>query len=148
MTELACQRAFADVGILLSQPIINDSRYDYIADIEGKLYKIQCKSSTHNKDYTAFTFAVSNRNWNGGQKRSYKDEVDFFFTCFDGIDYLIPIEDVGVSSKTLRLSAKLEEKNIAWAKDYEFLKTLEKINYTIPDFVYQDNRNNKNKKTV
>lgn len=140
ITELFCQLAFSEVGILLSQPITNDSRYDFIADVGGKLYKIQCKASNSNKEGTAFTFSVSNRNWNGGQKRSYKDEVDFFFTNFNGINYLIPINDVGVSSKTLRLEAKTLENNIAWAKDYEFFSTLKKIGYEIPNFVYQDNR--------
>jgi len=148
MTELACQVAFSDVGILLSQPIINDSRYDFIADIEGKLYRVQCKSSAPNEDGTAFTFLVSNRNWNGGQKRSYKGEVDFFFTTFEGVDYLIPIDDVGVSSKTLRLKAKTDENNIAWAEDYEFLTSLKKIGYTTPDFVFQDTRDKSYSKKI
>lgn len=132
--------AFSEAGILLSQPIINDSRYDFIADVEGKLYKIQCKTSKANKNETAFTFSVSSHNWNGGQKRSYQDEVDFFFTSFNGINYLIPITDVGVSSKTLRLKASLNEATIAWAKDYEFSKILSNIGYNIPDFINQDTR--------
>jgi len=113
LTELACELAFSEVGIVLSKPIIA-CRYDYIAEINEKLYRIQCKSSTPKDDnYEAFTFSVSNKNWNNGQKRSYQGEVDFFFTTFEEENYLIPIEDVGVSNKTLRLKAKLNEKNIS-----------------------------------
>lgn len=140
LTELSCQNAFSEVGILLSQPIINDSRYDFIADIEGKLYKIQCKSSTTKDDDNAFTFAVSSKNWNSGERHSYQDQVDFFFTTFDDVNYLIPVNDVGVSSKTLRLYCKNNEPSIAWAKDYEFFTMLKKLGYNIPDFVYSDNR--------
>ena len=40
LTEINCQNDFTRCGILLSQPIINDSRYDFIADINGNFYRI------------------------------------------------------------------------------------------------------------
>ena len=46
LTELQCQKDFIERGILVSQPITQDSKYDYIVDIKGILYKIQCKSSS------------------------------------------------------------------------------------------------------
>lgn len=46
LTELQCQQDFIREGVLVSQPITQDSKYDYIVDILGKLYKIQCKSSS------------------------------------------------------------------------------------------------------
>ena len=40
-TELECQLAFTKLNIVISQPITPDSRYDYIADIDNKLYRIE-----------------------------------------------------------------------------------------------------------
>ena len=39
LIEIQCQKKFTECGILLSQPIINDSRYDFLADINNKIYK-------------------------------------------------------------------------------------------------------------
>ena len=144
LTEIACQEAFSEIGILLSQPIIPDSRYDYIADINGILYKIQCKSSrwVDEEKQEAFTFPVSSKNWNNGEKHSYQGQVDFFFTSFEEENYLIPISDVGVSSKTLRLSSQINESSISWASDYLFLKRIKLLGYELPEYVYTDNRKN------
>ena len=46
LTELQCELYFNSKGILLSKPIMADSRYDYIMEYNGTLYKIQCKSSS------------------------------------------------------------------------------------------------------
>ena len=57
LTEINCQNDFTRCGILLSQPIINDSRYDFIADINGSFYRIQCKSSSSvDEKESAFSF--------------------------------------------------------------------------------------------
>ena len=142
LTEIACQKAFSDVGILLSQPIISDSRYDYIADIEGKLYRIQCKTSRwiNEEKKDAFTFSVSSKNWNNGDRKSYQGQVDFFFTSFEGENYLIPISDVGVSHKTLRLYSETNDSSISWASDYIFSKAIQKIGYKLPDYIFEDDR--------
>lgn len=142
LTEIACQEAFSEIGILLSQPIIPDSRYDYIADINGILYRIQCKSSrwVDEEKQDAFTFPVSSKNWNNGEKHSYQGQIDFFFTSFEGENYLIPISDVGISSKTLRLSSQINESTISWASDYLFLKRIKLLGYELPEYIYTDNR--------
>ena len=45
LTELWCQLDFCERGIVLSQPTNPSSRYDFIADINNKLYRIQCKTA-------------------------------------------------------------------------------------------------------
>ena len=130
ITELQCQFDFSKYGILLSQPIINDSRYDYIADINGKLYRIQCKSATVNETQTAISFPTSNHNWNTGKVKSYKGQIDYFYTCYNNIGYLIPIEEADTNKyKTLRFKAAINYKNenITWAKDYEFDKIIKTL---------------------
>ena len=34
LTELQCQKDFIQKGILVSQPIVQDSKYDFIIDLE------------------------------------------------------------------------------------------------------------------
>ncbi len=135
LTEIQCQKDFSERGILLSQPIINDSRYDYLADINKKIYKIQCKSASPvAEDNRAFSFATFSKNWNNGERHDYSGEIDFFYTCFLGKGYLIPVEETGKRIKTLRLLPPLNnnQANITWASDYEIDKILSKMNYTIP----------------
>ena len=128
ITELLCQLHFAEFGILLSQPIINDSRYDFLADINGKIYKIQCKSSSSSDNGDSFYFSLVSQNWNTREKKNYQGQIDYFYTCFNGKGYLIPIEDTGRQTKTLRLKSCQENNpNINWAENYEFEKILQQI---------------------
>ena len=55
-TEIECQLAFTKLNIVISQPITPDSRYDYIVDINNKLYRIQCKTSILDTDEQSITF--------------------------------------------------------------------------------------------
>ena len=50
MTEIQCELNFTKYGIILSKPITNDCRYDYIADINGK-YKKPYLLILFSKDY-------------------------------------------------------------------------------------------------
>ena len=58
ITEIQCQYDFSKYGILLSQPIFPDSRYDFIADINGKFYKssmtILCEEERQETKETIF----------------------------------------------------------------------------------------------
>ena len=127
LTELQCQRDFSRCGILLSQPIINDSRYDFLADIDGEIYKIQCKTASPvNEKEDAIIFSSSNTTGNHSKKKDYKGQIDFFYTSYKEQGYLIPVEDAGVTQKTLRFVAnkKMDDEKVAWAKDYEIENVL------------------------
>ena len=150
LTELSCQNDFTRCGILLSQPIINDSRYDFLADINGKIYKIQCKSaSPADEKESAILFPVCNKNWNNGERKDYHEQIDFFYTCYNNQGYLVPIEDVGKRTKVLRFFTELSNagnSQITCASDYEFEKILtEKLNYNIPNLKPFTNKKQKQK---
>lgn len=138
LTELQCQQDFSRCGILLSQPIINDSRYDFLADIDGKIYKIQCKTARPtNEKKDAISFSSSNINGNHSKKKDYRGQIDFFYTSYKEQGYLIPVEDAGVTHKTLRLVAnrKMDKEKVSWAKDYEIENVLvSKLKYEIPQY--------------
>ena len=56
------------------------------------------------------------------------DDVDFFYTYYNGIHYLIPFSNSGKSETTLRFESKTPNNpTIRWAKDFEATKILEKI---------------------
>ena len=137
LTEIACQNDFTRLGILLSQPIMNDSRYDFLADINDKIYRIRCKSAIPTgKNNNAFMFPTANKNWNKGKYKDYHEQIDFFYTCYNNQGYLVPIEEVGKKGKTLRLKNEISNPRINWAEDYQIEKILvEKLNYKIPTFV-------------
>ena len=122
-TEIQCQLAFTKLNIVLSKPITADSRYDFIADINNKLYRIQCKTSILDKDEKSIIFGCKSTG-RGSEGRNYqfaysKDDIDYFYTCYNNISYLVPVEECGSSNKTLRFEAQINNPNISWAKDYE-----------------------------
>lgn len=146
LTEINCQNDFTRCGILLSQPIINDSRYDFIADINGNFYRIQCKSSSPvDEKESAFSFLTFSRTFSGN-KEEYKKEIDYYYTCFNNQGYLIPVEEAQGKNKTLRYfteKSNAGNPQISWASDYEIDKILkEKLNYNIPELLVSTKKYN------
>lgn len=128
-TEIECQLAFTKLNIVLSKPITIDSRYDFIADIAGKLCRIQCKTAMLQEDGNAIQFACKSTGRGAGGNYSHlysKDEIDYFYTCYKGISYIVPVEECGGSIKTLRFASQIDHPTISWAKDYELTTMLDK----------------------
>ena len=133
ITELKCLIGFIELGYDCSIPYGNNSKYDFIADVNSKLLKIQCKSSHqttgHGKiDEGSFTFDTTSKTTNTkGIKTSVysKDEIDYFATCWENKIYLIPVEECN-TSKTLRVSPAKNNANYSNACDYELEKVLSK----------------------
>lgn len=50
VTEVECMLAFLKLGYNVLQPYGDCERYDFVADINGKFYKIQCKTSKKTDD--------------------------------------------------------------------------------------------------
>lgn len=136
LTELSCQYDFSKLGIVLYAPITTDSRSDFIAEVNGYFLKIQCKSSTESSDGNSFTFSTCSTNWNTKITKNYKGQIDYFYTCHKGKGYLIPIEETGNKTKTLRLFA-VDKNNpsINWASDYEIEKVLKELDSSLEEFI-------------
>lgn len=127
LTELQCELFFTEKNILLSKPIVQDSRYDYIMEVNCHLYKIQCKSSTFRDGKIVFRTHMNNIRQNTTTYYS-ADDVDFFYTYYNGVHYLIPFSKSGKSETTLRFESKTPNNpTIRWAKDFEANKILEEI---------------------
>lgn len=107
--ELQCMMAFIQLGYECSVPFGNGAKYDFIADINGELIRIQCKSShytsRHGKIITdSFSFDTTCSTTNTKRTIVYtydSTQIDYFATCFEGKVYIIPVDECS-TNKTLR----------------------------------------------
>ena len=129
LTELQCQIDFTSRNILISKPITTDSKYDYIIDINHKLYRIQCKSATLSEDKNFINLKTKSTNIRTMKDSYYtKEDIDYFYTTFENISYLIPVENAGHGDTRLRFFSTQEKNpNIRWAKDYELDNILKQL---------------------
>lgn len=132
LTELQCLSAFVAQGCGVSIPYGDNSKYDFIADIDGKLIKVQVKTSSEKKNTEnaiSFSCRSTHVNCSGVKNIRYsKDEIDYFATYWNNQCYLIPVEECSVD-KTLRfaLPKNGQTKGISFAKDYTIELQLQKI---------------------
>lgn len=126
LTEQKCFIKCIELGYVVSKPLFDNARYDFILDTGKKLLKIQVKTSRwKDEEHSAFTFNCYSQHsiGNGNKIMKYTNkEIDFFMTEQEGIFYLFPAPEEGLKEKTLRvLPTKTGQiKNISFAKDYIF----------------------------
>ena len=130
LTELQCLSAFVEHGCGVSIPYGDNSKYDFVADIDGHLFKIQAKTaSLKDENSIKFSCRTTHVNCKGIKNERYSpDEVDFFATYWENKCYLIPVNECS-AEKTLRFVPPKngQLKGITFAKDYELAKQLKKV---------------------
>lgn len=99
-TELHCILDLTNLGIRCLTPVDESSKYDVVADLNGRFIKIQCKTATWATDTaqpeTAFTINTycQTTNTKSTTRHKYsKDDIDYFYTWFNGQGYLVSIEE-------------------------------------------------------
>jgi hypothetical protein len=111
VNELKCLIKFISMGYDCSIPYGDAAKYDFIVDVDGKLLRIQCKSSVNprlkngEKDLDAFQFSCVSQTTNTRETvrhRYSQEDIDYFCTSFAGNIYMVPVTECS-SSKTLRL---------------------------------------------
>ena len=131
ITEQQVGLEFLKLGYLVSKPLVQSSRYDFIVDINHKLYKVQVKTGTLKENsYIEFATSTSHTNTKGTLNLSYtKEDVDFFATMYNGECYLIPFDVCGKRSQRLRLvpTKNGQTEGITFAKDYHLKDILERL---------------------
>lgn len=101
LTELYCILDLTKMGIRSLTPTDEASKYDVVADLgKGGFIRIQCKTSCWAKDTavpeTAFYIPTSCQTTNTKKitRHKYsKDDIDYFYTYFQGQGYLVSIEE-------------------------------------------------------
>ena len=130
ITEMEVMLHFIKLGYNVSQPLNSDSRYDCIVDVDGKLLKIQIKTSHVAKAKNSFEFKCRSITTTQNQYKQSKyneNEIDFFATIWENQVYLVPVNECS-SEKTLHL---LKEKpiraNWSYAEDFIASEVLKKL---------------------
>ena len=131
ITEQQVAVEFLKLGVLISKPLVQSSKYDFVADINHNLYKIQVKTGTFKENaYLEFATSTSHTNTKGTLNLHYSEEdVDFFATMYEGECYLIPYRLCGKRSQRIRFvpTKSGQTKGILFAKDFhleDIIKTL------------------------
>lgn len=73
---------FTKFGFIVSKPLSNNARYDFIVEYNNKLYKIQVKTTSNVKDGSVMIFATKTTNYTKGSWTSNKyskKHIDAFF---------------------------------------------------------------------
>ena len=101
MTELRCILDFTNLGYRCLKPVDDSSKYDVVVDLgQGNFKRIQCKTSTWVTDTAqekvAFYIHTCCQTVNTKTTTRYKyskDDIDYFYTWFNGQGYLVSIEE-------------------------------------------------------
>ena len=135
-TEMECMLECMKLGIQVSIPFGEDSRYDFIMDYNGKLYRIQCKHCSEVLDESSQVVAVkfktvrqSGSNASIHTRTKYtKDEIDYFSTSYCGKCYLVPVEQCS-NEKNLRIIPPKngQTKGISFLENYELSEVLKTL---------------------
>lgn len=131
ITEQQVALEFLKLGYLVSKLLVQSSKYDFIVDINHKLYKIQVKTGTLKENsYIEFATSTSHTNTKGTLNLSYSPEdVDFFATMYENECYLIPYNVCGTRTQRLRVipTKNGQIKGITFAKDYYLKDVIKKL---------------------
>lgn len=127
LTELQCITRFYELGYPVSIPYGDSEKYDMIIDINGQLYRLQCKhANPHLNEENIVDYLTIRTTWQSGytkgssfKRNKYsKEDCDYFVTHYEGKNYLIPVEQCS-NEKTLRILAPKngQIKGITFLKD-------------------------------
>lgn len=106
LTEAKCIEDCIKRGYEVSLPFSGSSRYDVIADIDGKLIRIQCKASTFHEETGTLSINTtrSTTNTKGTKRHEYSEkEIDYFYTNYCQYGFLIPVNETS-TGKILRFT--------------------------------------------
>ena len=128
ITELQVAEAFLSLGYQVCKPLVSDSRYDFVVDINHRLYRIQVKTASLSEDgdYIEFKTQSSHTNTQRTVYHSYSaEDIDYFATIYNHQCYLVPINKVGSRSFRLRLKPTKngQIKNINFAENFKLEDT-------------------------
>lgn len=135
ITEQKCFMKCIEQGYIVSKPLFDNARYDFILDTGTQLLKIQVKTSRwKDEEHSSFIFNCYSQHstGNGNKRMRYsKEDIDYFMTEKDNLFYLFPAPDKDhtCQEKTLRVlpTKSGQTANISWAKDYLFEEVIKQF---------------------
>lgn len=126
-TEMYVAAYLLSLGYNVSQPMCQDSKYDLIVDVDGKLLRLQVKTARLSENNSIiFNCRSTTKNSKTNKSRRYgQDEIDYFATYWNNQAYLIPVAQCS-SEKRLHLD-KPRQSNWSFIDDYKAKEVLENL---------------------
>lgn len=133
--ETVALAEFTKSGYTVSVPFGQNSPYDLLVDIDGIIYKVQCKTTEKVHDNSVMRFNICRTNGFTGAHISYnEDEIDFFFLYCVENDYkgLLPVgNNANLPKKEFRIRLTEPQNHqmngINMAETFEFNRQLDKF---------------------
>jgi prevent-host-death family protein len=126
VAETAIAAAATKLGIDVSKPLVEHTRYDLIFGMDGQLLRVQCKWAPMRDGVIQVKLVSARYLANGEQVRTTYSarEIDALAVYCEALDrcYLVPISEVaGMKAIYLRLAAPRngQRASINWAAEYE-----------------------------
>ena len=125
-TEMYVAAYLLSLGYNVSQPFCQDSKYDLILDINGKMLRLQVKTARETEhNYITFNCRSTTKNSVTHTSRKYSsDEIDYFATYWNNKVYLVPVNECS-SEKRLHLNP-VKQSNWSYIEDYDVEEVLKK----------------------
>lgn len=118
--ESAALAKLTRAGFVVSIPFGDRARYDLVIEKDGNLERVQVK--TARVEGGSIVFPARSKAA-GMPARDYKGQVEYMAGYCPELDklYLVPIDECGTRSITLRLSPSKnnQTKGVRWAEHYE-----------------------------
>lgn len=130
ITEVSVILEFLKLGYNVLIPYGDCERYDCVVDINGKLYKIQIKTSKEEDGKIVFNTASTHYSDGKCIHTSYtKQDIDYFATFYKNKCYLIPVEEAGNRTTSLRFTAPKnnQTRGVKWANKYELEEVVKSL---------------------
>ena len=130
ITQLKVAAYLLSLGYIVSQPLVQDSKYDLIVDVNHKMVRLQVKTARKNDQNTGnsikFNCRSTTNNVRECKQRYYSEEdIDFFATFWGNDCFLIPVKECS-SEKTIWLE-KPPSSVCTYAYNYLAQEVLNKI---------------------
>lgn len=127
ITELAVMLEAIKNNITVSIPYGNCDKYDQIWDYNGKLLRIQVKTSRF-KDERKIGIIFNCYSVSNGKRHKYsKQDIDYFATYWDNKCYLIPVEECSTEKTLWFEKSPYNYSNSCMAIDYELAEVIKNI---------------------
>ena len=137
ITELNCILDLTKLGYRCLTPIDDSSKYDIVVDLGKGIFKrIQCKTSCWVTDTKEEKVAFSintccqTTNTKATTRHKYsKEDIDYFYTWFEGQGYLVSIEEAtGITFRwRYEYPASGQKQGIHIADEYKIEEVLKAI---------------------
>jgi len=137
LTELQCITRFYELGCIVSIPYGDSSKYDMILEYQGKLHKLQCK---HSKEFFeedgTLSYLKIKTSWQSGYTKNSQyhtnkytaDDIDYFVTHYQGVNYLIPVGECS-TEKILRILPPKngQTKGVSFLENYKDVEMMKNL---------------------